>query len=247
MVERALPSAWASASPTAVMAARHAGLEALFTRIDGDDGALVGALAPALDLLDRAADGAPLLGRPLAAAWAARRRAVLDGPVGPSVALRAWLAATVLREQRGDAHVAAAAAVGLDGCELHLTLAGTGRVPGELLRDARGWSAEEWQEASDRLVVRGLLRPDGGLTSDGLATRVALEDATDRASAQAWGVLADEERTQVLLALRPLGALVVDASRSACPTRWAGSRLPVVRSGRALGRPGRTTGRMAPT
>ncbi len=185
------------------------------------------ALAPALDLLDRAADAAPLLGRPLAAAWAARRRAVLDGPVGPSVALRAWLAATVLREQRGDAHVAAAAAVGLDGCELHLTLAGTGRVPGELLRDARGWSEDDWRAASERLVARGLLRPDGRLTSDGLATRVALEDATDRASAQAWSVLADEERSRVFLALRPLGALVVERVPIRVPNPMGWEPLPL--------------------
>ena len=37
-------------------------------------------LEPVLDLLDRAADHAPLLGRPLAAAWAHHRGRALAGP-----------------------------------------------------------------------------------------------------------------------------------------------------------------------
>jgi hypothetical protein len=191
-----------------VSAARAEGLEAAFRRVDGSDRALTDALEPVLELLDRAADHAPTLGRPLAAAWAHHRERVLAGAREPSPALRAWLATTVLREQRGDAHVAAVANAGLDGCEVLVTMVGTGRVPADMLRDARGWTAEEWQAATDRLVARGLVHPDGRLSSDGMALRIALEDVTDRAATVAWAALDDDERTQVFQALRPIGTLL---------------------------------------
>lgn len=208
MVERALPSAWKTAGPRDVLAARAAGLDAAFRRVDGADGALTGALVPILDLLDRAADAAPSLGRPLAAAWARHRARALAGSAAPAPALRAWLATTVLREQRGDAHVAAVANAGLDGCEVLVTMVGTGRVPADMLREAWGWTVEEWEAASGRLVDRALLRPDGRLTSDGMAMRIGLEDATDRAATAPWAVPEDGERTEVYRVLRPVAALL---------------------------------------
>jgi len=208
MDERALPSAWRSAGPREVLAARAEGLDAAFRRVDEPDGALTEAIGPVLELLDRAADAAPLLGRPLAAAWARQRDRALSAPTPPSPAMRAWLATTVLREHRGDAHVAAIANAGLDGCEVLVTMVGTGRVPAEMLLEARGWSPEEWEGAAARLLARGVLRPEGRLTSDGLALRIAVEDATDRAAAVPWGALDDEERSEVHRALRPLGALL---------------------------------------
>jgi hypothetical protein len=221
MVARNLPSAWTMASPAEVEQARQHGLEQAFARIDGPDGALVTALGPVAALLDRAADSAPLLGRPLAAAWADARRRRLDAGAS-GVALRAWLATTVLREHRGDAHVAALAAAGLDGCEAHLTLAGTGRVPAELLREARGWSEDEWASASDRLATRGLLHPDGRLTAAGIATRSAVEDATDRSAHAPWSSLSDEERGAVVATLGPLGAVLAERApiRVPNPMGW---------------------------
>jgi hypothetical protein len=210
MVERNVASAWASASPAAISRARLAGVAAALGRVDGDDGAVSAAVTPVVDLLDRAADAATVVGRPLGAAWAAHRREVLD-EVGAHlpVALRAWLACTVLREERGDAHVAALAEAGLDGCEAHVTLVGTGRVPAPLLREARGWTEDDWQQATDRLLARGLVHPDGRLTMGGIQTRTAVEDATDRAARRTWAVLDDAERVRVVAALRPVGATMV--------------------------------------
>ena len=210
MVERALPSTWSMAAPEDVLIARGAGIVAAFRRVDEPDGAITTGLGEVVDLLDRAADAAPWLGRPLAAAWAGHRRDVLAGASEVPLALRAWLAATVLREHRGDAHVAALANAGLDGCDAHLTMVGTGRVPGEMLREARGWTPEEWDAASAGLVARGLLHPDGRLTADGIGLRIGIEEATDRAATAAWSALDDDERTRVFRALRPVGALLAE-------------------------------------
>jgi hypothetical protein len=209
MVERNIPSAWAQASPAAVLAARAQAVQTVLTRIDAPDGAVAEGLGTAADLLDRAADAVATLGRPLAAAWAAHRRRLLAAAELP-VGLRAWLAATVLREHRGDAHVAALAQAGLDGCEAHVVLSATGRVPAAMLREARGWSEQDWDAAVGRLTDRGLLRSDGGLTVSGLGSRVGIEDATDRAAAVPWAVLDDDERTRAVAALAPVAAAVVE-------------------------------------
>jgi hypothetical protein len=227
MVGRNLPSAWAMASPEAVLAARDDGLAAAFARLDGDDRSVTTALAEVVLLLDRAADAAPLVGRPLGAAWAAHRALVLrEGGARVPVGLRAWLATTVLREQRGDAHVAAWAAAGLDGCEAHLTLAGTGQVPGEVLQGARGWTDDDWSAAHDRLVARGLLGDDGVLTPAGASLRAEVEAATDRASAVAWSVLADDERQRVCDVLGPLGAVIAERLPVRVPNPMGWEPLP---------------------
>jgi hypothetical protein len=227
MVERNLPSAWSMAPPEVVLAARDAGLEAAFSRLDGGDGSVSGALAEVAPLLDRAADAAPLVGRPLGAAWAGHRASVLAGGAVPvPVGLRAWMATTVLREQRGDAHVAALASAGLDGCEAHLTLAGTGRVPGEVLRGARGWTEGDWHAAHGRLVARGLLDDDGALTPAGASLRAEVEAATDRAAAVPWSVLGDDERRRVCDVLGPLGALVAERLPIRVPNPMGWEPLP---------------------
>lgn len=227
MVRRNLPSAWGMASPEAVLSARVAGLVAAFARLDGRDGSVTAALAEVAPLLDRAADAAPLVGRPLGAAWAGHRAALLaDGAVSTPVAVRAWSATTVLREQRGDAHVAALAAAGLDGCEAHLTLAGTGRVPGAVLQGARGWTDDDWSAAHDRLVARGLLGDDGLLTPAGASLRAEVEAATDRAAAVAWSVLADDDRQRVCDVLGPLGAVIAERLPIRVPNPMGWEPLP---------------------
>lgn len=219
MVSRALPSAWSMAAPAAVARARMDGIQAALERVDGPgaaDGGVAAAVGPVLDLLDRAADAVPIVGRPLAAAWSQHRVERLDaGDVAPLA--RAWLATTVLREHRGDAHVAALAEMGLDGCEAHVTLASTGRVPGELLQNARGWTDADWAAAVDRLRSRGLLGPDGRLTTAGRDVRGGVEVRTDRAAEVPWQALTTDEQRTVLAAFRPVGAST---------TEWVPIRVP---------------------
>jgi hypothetical protein len=209
MVARNLPSAWAMATPDAVLAARLDGVAAALTRVDGDDGAVTSAAEAAGVLLDRAADAVPTTGRPLAAAWAGHRRRTLESGREVDPRLRAWLATTVLREHRGDAHVAALADVGLDGCEQQVVAAAAGRAPAALLRQARGWGDEDWAAAEHRLRTRGLLTGAGLLTPAGTAVREEVEAATDRSAARAWAVLDPDERALVAAALATVGPLVV--------------------------------------
>jgi hypothetical protein len=210
-VARALPDAWAFASPERVLEARRAGARRALARIlgaaaaDDDDG-----LAEAASLARTAVEGLTVAGRPLAAANAA-----LAWPDEPLDAL--WQAATVLREHRGDGHVAALVGAGLDGCEALVSMAATGAVPRPLLQAARGWDDAEWDAAAASLVARGWLRPDGTLTAEGAGARAGIEEATDRLAAAPWANLGPDGTESLRALLVPWARAVADSGTVPVP------------------------------
>ena len=101
----------------------------------------------------------------------------LDWPDGDRAQL--WHAATVLREFRGDFHLAACLAAGLTGLEANiLTERRVGWDPLSYT-GSRAWSAEGMAAATDRLTDRGLLDGDG-LSAAGRRLRDEVEQATER-------------------------------------------------------------------
>ena len=193
MVARAVPACWDLVAPGTLCRVRAiAAAEALseLCRVEARS-ALVGALGP----LRHAVERADVVGRPLAAPnrslWPAIAPALGTGGLG-----EAWQACTTLREHRGDGHVAALLAAGLRGIEAHLLAAGTKGIPPEVLRDNRGWSEAEWDEAAAGLTARGLLHGDGRATDSGRTLHAEIEDRTDRLAEHAFaelsgGALAD--------------------------------------------------------
>lgn len=176
LVRRALPDAWSLATPAALVKARRTAAAAALRRSAPD---LIDAAADlAIEPLSRIVAAAPTVARPL---FAANRD--LGLPDDPVEAL--WQLTTCIREQRGDGHVAVLAASGLAGAEIHLMFSAASGVPAERLRGARGWSAEEWLDASARLVRRGVLvaaAPVGtepALTDAGRSLHAAIESTTD--------------------------------------------------------------------
>ncbi len=128
-------------------------------------------LADVVDAMRRGLDAADLVGRPLFAGLAS-----LPWPDQPSGQL--WRAVNLLREFRGDTHVAVCVAAGLDGVEMNvLTERWIGWDP-QSYSATRGWSAEALDAAYARLGARGWLSGDN-LTDDGLAVREELERRTD--------------------------------------------------------------------
>jgi hypothetical protein len=199
MVARALPAAWALASPEAVLAARAAAVEAVLTPLlDGGD-----EVAEAVDLADAAVAGCDVAGRALFAGYAGLPAATT--PVG-----RLWRAATLLREHRGDGHVAATLAHGLDGLDSHLLFVGTGEVERSTLQPNRGWDDAAWEAGERRLEGRGLLA-DGRLTSAGAQLRQAVEDTTDDLAAPPWAHLGPAVTGRLAQLLEPLTAQVLAA------------------------------------
>jgi hypothetical protein len=104
----------------------------------------------------------------------------------------AWQGCTTLREHRGDGHVAALVVHGVGGLDAHVLAAGTKAVPVELLRDNRGWSDEEWDEATAELARRGLVHADGRATDAGRTLHGEVEELTDELAEPATAALSDQ-------------------------------------------------------
>jgi len=201
-VARALPGAWAVAEPDRFLEARLASVDEALRRLLGD-AVSSDELAEAAELAEEAALAAPTAGRALAAA-----NAVLRRPAEPHLAL--WHAQTVLRESRGDGHVAALVAAGLDPCEALVVFAADGLVGAEALRDYRGWSSVEWSSAAGRLAARGLIDPSGGLTEHGAQLRAWVEDRTDSGAMTSWDALGERRCDRLLELVGPLVRMIID-------------------------------------
>ncbi|MCX4700186.1 hypothetical protein [Streptomyces sp. NBC_01373] len=177
MVAEHVESAWSVASPEVMLEARLRGIDGAYRVIFGDR-ADSAELAEAAALARRAAEAANTAGRPLAAANAA-----LEWPKTPHLQL--WHAATILREHRGDGHIAALLVAGLDPVESLVSFAAIGAASVDRF-ESRGWSAAEWAAARERLSARGLVDEDGTATEAGRALRRRVEQDTDRLAAAPW-------------------------------------------------------------
>lgn len=200
-VARALPAAWEYASPAHVLRVRSESAVAALRRYgigDGDD------VRTAADLAEKAARNAPLDARPLFAANLA-----LDWPEEPVAKL--WHAVTLLREQRGDGHVAALTALGVTGRESNVLHAAAGKVPKEFIMRSRDYDDEEWNRVRDNLAGRGLLDGDDGLTDAGRELKARIEDCTDALALTALDALSDDEVEALFASLTPLTRKVVAA------------------------------------
>lgn len=150
-----------------VLAAREGGASASLEALVSDTTA--DAIAePLLDALGRI-DG---LGRPLFSGLRAL-------PVPATAHGRLWRAAELVREHRGDGHLGACVASGLDAVTINvLTELWVGFGAGEY-SSSRGCSPDQISAATRRLADLGWMA-SGRLTAAGRAVRDELEVATDR-------------------------------------------------------------------
>lgn len=200
-----VPSCWDSVRPDQATAARIAGVEAMSGQLLASDG-LTGvgmdrgqfdALATRIvERLRPVHDAQPLSGRPLYAAHVNALQSVRATDPALQPMLDLWTSITLLRECRGDAHIAALVTVGLDGLEAIVLDSATGRsfYPWSM-RKTRGWTEPEWRAAAEALAERGLLTGSDDaahLTDAGAALKEDAETRTDAAVAAAWAQLDDD-------------------------------------------------------
>lgn len=204
MVAKHLPAAWELATPGDVVEARlrsaTEALTATFTQPDH-----ISALTELADLLTEAVGGCWFEGRPLAAGWAGVR---LPDTAHPFT--RLWLAATILREHRGDGHVLAAVGQGLRGLDATITLVATGAVTRAILQDNRGWNDEDWEASIARLRTSGWLDAEGHLTPDGLTRRALVETTTDHLAQGPIDQVGPDAIEQIIGLAAPLACHLID-------------------------------------
>ncbi len=172
MVSRALPDAWALASRDDILNARLDLARTTLTPVTTADEASTGRIAKDLVAI---VDGLTFAGKPLAAAHAS-----LEKPSDDTGLL--WWAASVIREYRGDCHIAVLTAAGLDGVAANTLAVAAGLTVGEQ-RNMRGWTEDEWAAGYAELATRGWVEADGTITDSGRSARQQIEDATDRVCA----------------------------------------------------------------
>lgn len=199
-----IPSVWETTTPEQVLQARYDGVDAALRRLLGDAVLASDEMAEAAALAREATTACSPLGRPLYAAHAAL-------PWPEPAHLQLWHAQTLLREHRGDGHIAALLLAGLDGSEALAAYVplGTG-LPADVLKGSRGWSAEEWSAAEDRLRQRGILDDANGLTELGLSQRTEIEAQTDAAAAAPYALLGAERTNRLRDLVRPWSRSISD-------------------------------------
>jgi hypothetical protein len=207
-VEAVVPAIWTAAWPEAVFLSHRAAVDGAMRRRLGDVADTAG-LKEAAGLLHTAVAAADVAGRPLAAAHRA-----LPWPSSPHIAV--WHGLNVLREHRGDSHIAVLVGAGLDApqshillaagiaaeCDCHVALRGRGDLS-ETLRTSRSHSKAAWAEATARLAERGLFADDGRITDSGKELHAEIERKTDELSAGPWRALGDDGLIALDQALRP--------------------------------------------
>ncbi|MGL6235492.1 MAG: SCO6745 family protein [Segniliparus sp.] len=211
MVVPRMALAWSLASPEEFWSTRLAGVGAGLRRAWGEELIASPEFLEAADLAEEAAktlDAFDAPGRPL---FAGHLR--LQWPQEPH--LRLWFGLTLLREHRGDGHVALLAGYGLTGLEASITYYATGAapMPKEFVQASRGWSAEQWEASADGLRERGLLAdgPEEALTGQGRAMRERIEALTDQISEAPWRRLGAERSARLALLLGPLRAKLFES------------------------------------
>jgi len=202
LVRHALPAAWDAASPSQVLDARLAGIDAALRGAIGDNALVAPEVTRAATLASDAAAACSFEGRPLGGAHAS-----LPSPASDHLAL--WHAITVLREYRGDGHVACLVESGIGACEALVLHAATGDVPAAVLQASRGWSDDAWAAAVERLRSRGWVDADGGFTDAGRAAREAVEARTDELALTPWKAIGGAACDELRGLVRPLSKAIV--------------------------------------
>lgn len=195
---KALPAAWESVTPERLVQARRDGTASALRRLVGEPD-----VTEALEIARRVTEGLTLPGRALYAAHAAL-------PWPGTDLLDLWHAATLVREHRGDGHVAVLTAAGLDPVEATV-LDGIWSGRSAFLHQTRGWTEDELAAATGRLTDRGWLDDGAHLTDEGRAVREEVENRTELAALEGWRRVGREDAERLAVLLAPVCAAVLDA------------------------------------
>jgi hypothetical protein len=168
-VESAVTAGWTKATPEQLLGKRLAGATAQLERLIGDS-ADPGDVGRATEILYSMTDGVDPSGRMLFSGLS-----VLPRPDTPFGGL--WHAADLVREHRGDGHIAAWIPH-VDSTEITVMTELAWGIPPRSYVFTRGWTEDEVDAAYDRLRARGLIDGDA-LTEAGTELREHIERTTD--------------------------------------------------------------------
>jgi hypothetical protein len=202
-VARHIPKVWDTTTPEAAITARRLGCVNALRQILGEH-VDTQPFARAAELLLEAATSAPFDGRPM---YAALRTL----PIPDDVAARLFHAASLLREHRGDGHIAALMSEGVGGLEAHVLSALDMNMPADKFGRIHHLPAAQRAAVIDGMRDRGLISDDGWLSESGRAVKQRVEALTDDLAAKPYEILEPDELDEVMAALEPLAARLLAA------------------------------------
>jgi hypothetical protein len=208
-VARHIPGVWRTTSPQAAIAARQRGCVNALRRILGDR-TEAPEFARATELLIKAALHAPVEGRPMYAALRAL-------PMPDDVVARCFHAAALLREHRGDGHIAALVVEGVGRLEAHVLYALGADMPAEKFGRIHHLPKAQLDAVIGGMRDRGLVGEDGWLTERGRAVRERVESLTDDLAAAPYASLEPAELAELMNALEPYATVLVAAQDWGAP------------------------------
>ena len=202
-VARHIPKVWRTTTPESAIATRQSGCANALRRILGDrvDSP---AFACATELLIKAAISAPSEGRPMYAAL--RTIAIPD-----DVVTRLFHAASLLREHRGDGHIAALMVEDVGRLEAHVLLALDMNMPAEKFGRIHHLPPAQLAAVINGMRDRRLIGDDGWLSEQGRAVKQRVESLTDRLAARPYESLTAGELDELIDALEPIAAVLLAA------------------------------------
>ena len=195
-VARHIPKVWRTTTPEAAIAARQEGCVNALRRILGDRVDTPDFMR-AVELLTKAATSAPLEGRPMYAALRAL-------PLPEEPVARLFHAASLLREHRGDGHIAALMAEGIGGLEAHVLLALDMGIPAPTFGRIHHLPSALLTDLIGTMKDRGLVEDEATFTPAGRQAKDRVEALTDELAVAPYEVLDPAELDELIAALEPL-------------------------------------------
>jgi hypothetical protein len=132
-------------------------------------------------------------------------------PIPDDMVGRLFHASALLREHRGDGHIAALMVEGVGGLEAHALFALDMDLPAEKFGRIHHLPAAQLAAVIDGLRDRGLIGNDGWLSDQGRAVKQRVEAITDELAAKPYECLKQAELNELMAILEPLAAQLVAA------------------------------------
>ena len=206
LVTTSMEGVWDRVSAADMQAARWRGVSnVLETHVRPvlDDAAI----AEAIDIAQATVDSLSFAGRPLAAGNAA----ALEHIDAQDQLLRLWQLVTVIREWRGDGHIALLTTEPLSACECTVISEAMLGHPGNV-RASRAWDDASWEAADASLRDRGWLDADGDITDAGRAGRTDIERRTNEDSRAMWAAVGEAGAARLVEVLTPATKALLQAN-----------------------------------
>lgn len=203
---------WDTTTAEAMQLARFRLMTAIFDDIGRD--ALVpdpAAVEDAIATLETVVDGLDWGGRVLAAGNYDALATLGRSPFAEDRLLRLWQLATIVREWRGDAHIAVLITEPLSPAECTVVswaLTGSAQV-----KESRGWSDPAWDAAVAGLIDRGWMSDATTLSDDGTRHRAGVETRTNELARTMWAGLDDAAVNRLGDLLQPTVDAIVQSGR----------------------------------